>query len=109
METFSPHYSHAIAKYIAHEVNAAALMSMKRGKHRAHERSLRGNEDKLVLYEAGGGTGTHALHMLNWLQEHEPSLYRETEYNIVEISHNLAAKQREKVCSVHKVSSTHTS
>lgn len=58
---------------------------------------------ELVLYEVGGGTGTNALHVLNWLCREDPELYDRTEYTIVEISERLAERQREKVCAVHKV------
>lgn len=58
----------------------------------------------MVLYEAGGGTGTNALNVLDWLRREEPKLYERTEYTIVEISPRLAELQTERVCTVHEVS-----
>ena len=57
----------------------------------------------LVLYEAGGGTGTNAMNVLNWLRREEPRIYERTEYTIVEISERLAELQRERVCAAHQV------
>lgn len=62
-----------------------------------------GDGESLVVYEAGGGTGTNALNVLDWLRQEEPKLYERTEYTIVEISPRLAELQAERVCSVHEV------
>lgn len=111
VETFSPHFSNAVAKYIARETKAAASTEgrprstpekqNKRGFSRAATGG--GGGKPLVLYEAGGGTGTNALNVLNWLKREEPRLYERTEYTIIEISERLAERQMERVCAVHQV------
>lgn len=90
VETFSPHFSHALAKFIAKEAKKTST-----GRH--------GGGEGLVLYEAGGGTGTNALNVLDWLRREERKLYERTEYTIVEISPRLAELQTERVCSAHEV------
>lgn len=139
MEIFSPHFSHALARYISREAlktaNAQSTVASadmsKRNRHsrtgREHNTPRRktssagdhgynktrlGNRgdmrdiggEGLVVYEVGGGSGTNALNVLDWLQREEPELYDRTEYTIVEISERLAALQRERVCAVHTVS-----
>lgn len=139
VEIFSPHFSHALARYISREAlktaNAGNTVApaeiRKRKKHprnglehntsrrktssagdRGYDKALMekcgdrrdvGGEG-LIVYEVGGGSGTNALNVLNWLQREEPELYGRTEYTIVEISERLAARQRERVCAVHTVS-----
>lgn len=124
VEVFSPHFSHALARFISQE-DAKAARSIKADKaQEKKERRLgrRGGSlndiqregawqpgegrEGLVLYEVGGGTGTNALHVLNWLRQEKPEFYERTEYTIVEISKRLAERQRERVCTVHKVSAS---
>lgn len=128
VETFSPHFSHALARFIAKEVKkvsaaaaSASAPSSARGQQTAgggaiprklprHQRRRNnhvadggGEKENVVLYEAGGGTGTNALNVLDWLQREEPKLYQRTEYTIIEISPRLAELQKERVCTVHEV------
>lgn len=127
METFSPHYSYALARFIAIEAkkasvatasasgsssaraphSAGAALPRKIPRHqRRHKKGDAGGgreEESVVLYEAGGGTGTNALNVLDWLQREEPKLYERTEYTIIEISPRLAELQKERVCTVHEV------
>ncbi|CAM9758066.1 unnamed protein product, partial [Hapterophycus canaliculatus] len=119
VETFSPHFSNALAKYITREVkNSQSAQSVRAHgnprRHPAHARSARvtgrsgdqrsggTEEESLVLYEAGGGSGTNALNVLDWLRREEPKLYERTEYTIVEISPRLAELQTARVCKVHQ-------
>lgn len=51
----------------------------------------------LVLFELGGGAGTLARDILDYIQEAEPEVYERTRYCIVEISARLAAQQRERL------------
>ncbi|KAH8075849.1 S-adenosyl-L-methionine-dependent methyltransferase [Cristinia sonorae] len=53
------------------------------------------------IYEIGGGNGTLARDILDYIQEEYPDVYDRTRYNIIEISENLANLQREKLCSKH--------
>lgn len=127
METFSPHFSHALARFIVKEAkkvsaaSASSASSSARARHEAgggalplklprqQRRRNKGaadggrKEEIIVLYEAGGGTGTNALNVLDWLQREEPKLYERTEYTIIEISPRLAELQRERVCTAHEV------
>lgn len=122
METFSPHFSHALARFIARETKKAPSAPVRAaggGKPPRKQQPRRGSgagdrgsvgnasEDNLgkglVLYEAGGGTGTNALNVLDYLRREEPRLYDRTEYTIVEISPRLAELQTERVCAVHEV------
>lgn len=75
-----------------------------RHRHRASRDRVNAQRgDELVVYEVGGGTGTNALNILNWLKREEPELYERTEYTIVEISKRLAERQHERVGTCHKV------
>lgn len=103
VETFSPHFSNALAKYVARESKAAASSSKASLGFGSHSTTALDSAQPLILYEAGGGTGTNALNVLNWLRREEPRIYDRTEYTIVEISERLAERQRERVCAVHQV------
>ena len=48
----------------------------------------------LVIYELGGGAGTLARDILDYMEEFEPDVYSRTRYHIVEISDRLAAQQK---------------
>ncbi|CAM9507492.1 unnamed protein product, partial [Choristocarpus tenellus] len=94
VEIFAPHFSNAVASYIAQEAE----------KHVVHDSStglVKVETKNLILFEIGGGTGTNALHVLNWLRDCVPHLYQRVEYTIVEISAQLSNKQKQRVCSVH--------
>lgn len=119
VETFSPHFSHALARFIAREANKTSAGSVPSPKAKPPGRrrgadggsgsgagGRHGRGERLVLYEAGGGTGTNALNVLDWLRHEEPKLYEQTEYTIVEISPRLAELQAERVCAVHEVRET---
>jgi hypothetical protein len=72
-ELFRPHYSNALARWI--------------GLRRPRPASL---------FEIGGGNGTNALHVLDYLQLQAPDTYDAiAKYHLVEISQVLADKQRQ--------------
>ncbi|KAF8315395.1 DUF185-domain-containing protein [Clavulina sp. PMI_390] len=77
VELFQPWYGQAIARCLASEY----LL-----KHFPYE--------DLIIYEMGGGNGTLALNVLDYLREEYPEIYERTTYNIIEISPALAHKQR---------------
>uniref|UniRef100_A0AAV1V4S6 Protein arginine methyltransferase NDUFAF7 n=1 Tax=Peronospora matthiolae TaxID=2874970 RepID=A0AAV1V4S6_9STRA len=81
VEVFAPHYSEALARYI--------LTSPFFRKH------------KLDIYEIGGGSGSNALHILNYLEKEVPEVYTKTKYTLIEISPVLAEQQRKRVAAVH--------
>lgn len=75
-EIFRPHYGNAFANYVAEQACG---------------------EEKLIIYEIGGGTGTLALDMLNWLRLHAPNIYSKVTYTCLEISHSLATLQKQRL------------
>ncbi|DAZ92553.1 TPA: hypothetical protein N0F65_012783 [Lagenidium giganteum] len=80
VEVFAPFYSHAIAKYMLHAPMAPT---------------------PLRIYEIGGGAGTNALHILNYLRDVAPDVYDKTSYTLVEISPVMAERQRQRVVAAH--------
>ena len=74
VEIFTPWYSYAIAAYL-----------------------LKGSREtgNVKVYEVGGGTGRHAINVLDYLKEANPSLYARggISYTILEISAQLHARQ----------------
>ncbi|TCD69130.1 hypothetical protein EIP91_008606 [Steccherinum ochraceum] len=57
--------------------------------------------EDFVVYEIGGGNGSLAQDVLEYLQEEYPEVYDRTRYNIIEISEKLATLQRQKLCEQH--------
>ncbi|KAJ3762066.1 S-adenosyl-L-methionine-dependent methyltransferase [Lentinula raphanica] len=57
--------------------------------------------EDFIIYEIGAGNGTLAMNILDFLRLHYPSVYDRTRYTIIEISDNLAQKQREKLRRSH--------
>ncbi|KAJ0402152.1 hypothetical protein ATCC90586_007938 [Pythium insidiosum] len=80
VEVFAPHYSHALAKYMLHSPLVQSPMR---------------------VFEIGGGAGTNALHILNYLRTHAPDVYEKTQYTLIEISPVMAERQRQRVLSEH--------
>eukprot|EP00198_Chlamydomonas_reinhardtii_P004507 XP_001693843.1 predicted protein [Chlamydomonas reinhardtii] len=80
-EMFSPWYGACIARHMV--------------EHRRHHLGMEGQP--LHIVEVGGGNGTLARDVLDWLRDHRPSDYRQTSYTCLEISTSLAARQYDKV------------
>jgi SAM-dependent MidA family methyltransferase len=57
--------------------------------------------DDFVIYETGAGNGTLALNILDFLASEHPEVYERTQYNIVEISANLAKLQKKRLSQQH--------
>ena len=58
--------------------------------------------DDLVIYEIGGGNGTLACDILDYVRdEHPPEVYERVRYNIIEISPQLAELQRNRLAEFH--------
>jgi len=72
VEIFQPYYSQAICRWMTSSFKSKPL----------------------VIYEVGGGNGTNALHILDFIKLQRPDLYKTVKYNLVEISPTLASKQR---------------
>ena len=58
-------------------------------------------QQELHIYEIGGGYGTNALCILDYLQAHAPDVYSRTSYTIIEISQPLAEKQQQRLNPRH--------
>ncbi|KAL2631104.1 hypothetical protein R1flu_015790 [Riccia fluitans] len=77
VELFQPYYGFALAKFIL---------------------QTHGSVNPLRIYEIGGGTGTCARNILEYIRAHAPrTLYETMTYTSVEISGELAKRQYEKV------------
>jgi SAM-dependent MidA family methyltransferase len=59
--------------------------------------SYRANQDPsqvLIIYELGAGNGSFMLDSLRYLRKHYPEVFARTKYRIIEISAQLATRQR---------------
>ncbi|CAH0513691.1 unnamed protein product [Peronospora belbahrii] len=83
VEIFAPYYSHAVARYI---LDSSACWSLAK---------------ELVIYEIGGGSGSNALYILNYLKDTVPHVYAKTKYTLIEISPVMAERQKKRVAAVH--------
>ena len=81
VELFTPFYGYILARHMM--------------EHRKHNLGQEGHP--LVIYEIGGGNGTLARDILDWLRDNRPEVYEMTNYTCVEISTRLAARQFEAV------------
>ncbi|KAI8379423.1 S-adenosyl-L-methionine-dependent methyltransferase [Radiomyces spectabilis] len=88
-ELFKPWYGYAIAKYMVSE----------------YKLNLYPHKD-LIIYEMGAGNGTLMLNILDYIQKFEPSVYKRTQYNIIEIS-DMLAKQQMGLQDMRDVSQRH--
>ncbi|KAI7885741.1 DUF185-domain-containing protein [Lichtheimia hyalospora FSU 10163] len=89
-ELFKPWYGYAVAKYMVSE----------------YKLNLYPHKD-LIIYEMGAGNGTLMMNILDYIQKYEPSVYKRTQYNIIEISGKLAERQSERQ-EVRDVTEQHT-
>ncbi|KAL4452506.1 hypothetical protein ABPG75_008168 [Micractinium tetrahymenae] len=89
VEILQPHYGRAIANCILQRWQEQTADALAAGDA----------EPPLLIYEVGGGTGTLARNMLDWLRTEHPSAYRRTRYSCIEISPVLAALQRRKLAA----------
>ncbi|KAF4137322.1 putative S-adenosyl-L-methionine-dependent methyltransferase [Phytophthora infestans] len=80
VEVFAPYYSQALARYM---LNSPFF------------------RQELEIFEIGGGSGSNALHILNYLKEQAPDVYAKTKYTLIEISPVMAERQRNRVAVVH--------
>ncbi|KAI8366501.1 S-adenosyl-L-methionine-dependent methyltransferase [Choanephora cucurbitarum] len=67
-ELFKPWYAHAIARYMVSE----------------YKLKLYPHKD-LIIYEIGGKHGRWMTHILDYIQRYEPSVYKRTQYNMIEL------------------------
>lgn len=45
----------------------------------------------LIIYEMGGGHGRLMPHILDYIERYEPSVYKRTQYNMIELSNRLVS------------------
>lgn len=83
VEYFHPWYARALGRYVLRD-------HRRRVKHERHAPPLR-------VFEIGGGNGTCALGFLSWLREAAPDEYAHASYELVEISAEMAARQRARL------------
>ena len=57
--------------------------------------------EDLVIYEIGGGNGTLALNILDFLRANYPEVYDRTQYHIIEISTRLVERQSKLLLPRH--------
>jgi hypothetical protein len=79
-ELFRPYYGEAIARYL--------VANYKLSQYPYHD---------LIIYEMGAGNGTLMLNILDYIRDAEPSVYRRTQFKIIEISSNLAKLQQNRL------------
>jgi Putative S-adenosyl-L-methionine-dependent methyltransferase len=77
-ELFKPYYGQALARHVLHH-------------YRAHYFP----RTDLHIYEIGGGNGTLMVNILDYIRTYDSEVYSSTRYRIVEISPQLARRQRE--------------
>lgn len=120
VEIFAPHFGASIAHYLTthHLYNFNTLCSTNNNTLKISSKfsgindSTKNKEriprthQPLVIYEIGGGTGTLARDILNWLQQYYPNLHATCQYTCIEISPTLAELQYKRVVTeqggVHK-------
>ncbi|CAO3634729.1 unnamed protein product [Mucor fragilis] len=73
-ELFKPWYGYAIAKYMVSE----------------YKLNLYPHKD-LIIYEMGGGHGRLMPHIMDYIERYEPSVYKRTQYNMIELSDRLVS------------------
>lgn len=82
VEVFKPIYSESIARFLID----------------THLNKRNGSTTKeLNIIEVGGGNGTNAQGILDFIKQNEPGLYENTKYTLIEVSPVLAKKQRQRL------------
>ena len=79
VETFQPHYAEALARSML------------------QTHSARYPGEPLQILEVGGGNGTCAAGVLNYLRREAPATYASSKYMLVEVSERLAEAQRQRL------------
>ena len=93
VEIFQPHYGRVIARRIL-----ARWQQLQQQQQQAGGAEPPPQQQQLLrIYELGGGTGTLALNVLDWLRERHPAAYALTRYRCLDISPPLAAAQAARV------------
>ncbi len=98
MEIFSPHFGASIAQYLATQ-HLSSNLNVPTGSSTGTSinSSTKSTNSPLVIYELGGGTGTLAKDILNWLRQYNPAVHATCQYTCIEISPTLADLQYQRV------------
>lgn len=101
VELFAPWYSRALARYLLQDMRLPSsqrknsLFGLSCEASRVAPPPPSGHP--LRIFELGGGNGSNALHLLDYIASVAPDVYASTSYTLVEISAAMAARQRERV------------
>ena len=79
IEIFKPHFGNAIARYILDERNKT---------------------NKLVILEIGGGTGTSAVNILDYIRLHDNTVYQRMRFGALDVS-EISLQLQEKLIRAH--------
>ena len=125
-EVFKPYYSHVMARYVASVVLGGngdaptAISSSNSSRNTDHDEpqpaaaaaAAAESEEApppppLSIIELGGGRGTNALCMMDFLEQTFPHLYERTNYTIVDASPTLIQLQTENLHNSRHASKFH--
>jgi Putative S-adenosyl-L-methionine-dependent methyltransferase len=95
VELFQPYYSNVLAQYIMEQ--AKCLEAALDGSHVGGDRKRR-----VEIVELGGGRGTNAITILDYIGQHDPDLYTRLEYTIVDSSPTLQQFQQERIAATRR-------
>ncbi|GBG30023.1 Protein arginine methyltransferase NDUFAF7-like, mitochondrial [Hondaea fermentalgiana] len=93
-EIFRPWYSRALGRYLLEKSAVGRAAAQAAGKGAKAKNDLR-------IVEIGGGNGTNALHVLDYIKECAPSVYARTKYKLIEISDAMAERQESLLGAAH--------
>jgi hypothetical protein len=85
VETFTPHYSFALANWAA-KTHQKQLVERKKENHAAVQQPLH-------IVEIGGGKGTNAKNILDWFAKEQPQIYSDLKYTIFDVSETQSGNQ----------------
>ena len=94
VELFKPHYAHTVARWILQQQH--------------QQPDTEHTTDTLRIVEVGGGNGTCAAGVLDYLREKQPQLYERTHYTIVDLSTTNRQRQLTSLASHLPTPSSHT-
>ena len=90
-ELFKPWYSRAVAQWIVQTKLSQSLDQY------AEDDEAEDSDEPLYIFEVGGGSGTCAVGILDYLATYHPGLYERTQYRIIEISTQFSEMQTHRL------------
>ncbi len=79
VELFQPHFSHVLGDFCLAAVDTSTVH----------------NDHRLEIFELGGGRGTNARHILSYLRNTRPEIYKGLTYTLVDSSPSLHQLQKD--------------